>query len=203
MYKPPVCHIILGRTGIGAPFWKYYFQLAVYFTCKSYGKKKKARLITHVHSANRNNGNRFLEQYEWTKGVCITVQIGERGTFTDVQIGERGKQRVKGLLDNYTYTLELFPGLVSSLRPVQRAIGHLRYQEVDISGVIYTNKQMKTLFSISMGHVKSGGGGHKGGSQRVKITVTLWSSAYNNWRPTMTAHRGKTRLFCAYFSPGI
>ena len=43
----------------------------------------------------KNNGNRFIEQYEWTIGVCITVQIGERGTFTDVQIGERGKQRVK------------------------------------------------------------------------------------------------------------
>ena len=43
----------------------------------------------------RNNGNRFIEQYEWTLGVCITVQIGERGIFMDVQIGERGKQRVK------------------------------------------------------------------------------------------------------------
>ena len=27
--------------------------------------------------------------------VCITLQIGERGNFTDVQIGKRGKQRVK------------------------------------------------------------------------------------------------------------
>ena len=26
--------------------------------------------------------------------MCITVQIGELGKFTDVQIGERGKQRV-------------------------------------------------------------------------------------------------------------
>ena len=43
----------------------------------------------------RNNGNRFIEQYEWTIGVCITVQIGERGNYTDVRIGERGKQRVK------------------------------------------------------------------------------------------------------------
>ena len=43
----------------------------------------------------KNNGNRFIAQYEWTIGVCITVQIGERGTCTDVQIGERGKQRVK------------------------------------------------------------------------------------------------------------
>ena len=42
----------------------------------------------------RNNGNHFIEQYEWTVGVCINVQIGERGNFTDVQIGERGKQRV-------------------------------------------------------------------------------------------------------------
>ena len=25
----------------------------------------------------RNNGNRFIEQYEWTIGMCITVQIGE------------------------------------------------------------------------------------------------------------------------------
>ena len=42
----------------------------------------------------RNNGNRFIEQYEWTIGVCISVQIGECGDFTDVQIGEYGKQRV-------------------------------------------------------------------------------------------------------------
>ena len=32
----------------------------------------------------KNNGNRFIEQYEWTIYMCITVQIGERG-----------KQRVK------------------------------------------------------------------------------------------------------------
>ena len=50
----------------------------------------------HADSANQKNGNRFTEQYElWTIGVCVTVQIGERGTCTDVQIGERGKQRVK------------------------------------------------------------------------------------------------------------
>ena len=35
-----------------------------------------------------------LSNTKWTIGVCITVQIGERGIFTDVQIGERGKQRV-------------------------------------------------------------------------------------------------------------
>ena len=29
-----------------------------------------------------------------TNDRCITVQIGERGKFTDVQIGEHGKQRV-------------------------------------------------------------------------------------------------------------
>ena len=42
----------------------------------------------------RNNGNGFIEQYEWTICACVTVQIGERGKFTEVQIGERGKQRV-------------------------------------------------------------------------------------------------------------
>ena len=47
----------------------------------------------------RNNGNRFIEQYEWTIGMSITVQIGEGGNFTDVHIGERGKQRV-----NYAQT---------------------------------------------------------------------------------------------------
>ena len=45
----------------------------------------------------QNNGNRFIEQYEWTIGVCVTVQIGERGAFTDMQIGERGKQRVNNV----------------------------------------------------------------------------------------------------------
>ena len=49
----------------------------------------------HTVRTRTINGNRFIEQYEWTIGVCITVQIGERGNFTDVQIGERSKQRVK------------------------------------------------------------------------------------------------------------
>ena len=40
-------------TGIGAPIWKYYFQLAGFLTCRSYGKKQKARLIMHAHSANQ------------------------------------------------------------------------------------------------------------------------------------------------------
>ena len=50
----------------------------------------------HAHSANQKQlyGNRFIEQYEWTR-MCITVQIGEVGKFTDVQIAERGKQRIK------------------------------------------------------------------------------------------------------------
>ena len=48
-----------------------------------------------------NYGNHFIEQYEWTIGMCITVQIGERGTFTDVQIGECGKQRVNRFVINY------------------------------------------------------------------------------------------------------
>ena len=43
----------------------------------------------------KNSGNRFIEQYEWAISMCKTVQIGERGTFTDVQFGERGKQRIK------------------------------------------------------------------------------------------------------------
>ena len=42
----------------------------------------------------RNNSYRFTAQYEWTTGVCTTVQIGERGKFMDMQIGENGKQRV-------------------------------------------------------------------------------------------------------------
>ena len=42
----------------------------------------------------RNNGNCFIEQYEWTISVGVTLQIGERGKFTDVQIGDCGKQRV-------------------------------------------------------------------------------------------------------------
>ena len=59
-------------------------------------KKVKAKLITHVHSASQKQWyNGFIEQYEWTICVCVTVQIGERGNFTDVHIGERGKQRVK------------------------------------------------------------------------------------------------------------
>ena len=29
------------------------------------------------------------------RGTFTDAQIGERGTFTDVQIGERGKQRAK------------------------------------------------------------------------------------------------------------
>ena len=61
----------------------------------------------------RNNGNRFIEQYEWTIAVCITVQIGERGIFMDVQIGERGKQRVKK--NNFIwFSPHIFPSLKST-----------------------------------------------------------------------------------------
>ena len=57
----------------------------------------KSQINIRMHTVRiRNNGNHFIEQYEWTISVCITVQIGELGKFTDVQIGERGKQRVKG-----------------------------------------------------------------------------------------------------------
>ena len=55
----------------------------------------------------KNNGNRFIAQYEWTIDVCITVQIGERGTCTDVQIGERGKQRVKCRSEEVMFLLML------------------------------------------------------------------------------------------------
>ena len=92
-YKFPMCHIILGHTGIGVTFRSTMFNSLYLFTYNSYGEFQKARLIMQT-VRTQNNGNRFIEQ-EWTIGVCTTVQIGERGAFTDVQIGERGKQRVK------------------------------------------------------------------------------------------------------------
>ena len=52
-YKIPVCHIILGHTGIGATFIIIMFNSLYLFTCKSYGKFKKAKLITHADSANQ------------------------------------------------------------------------------------------------------------------------------------------------------
>ena len=74
------------------------FNSLYLFTCKLYGKFQKGILIKCMQTVRTKNNhmfnNRFIEQYEWTIGVCITVQIGKRGTFTDVQIGECGKQRV-------------------------------------------------------------------------------------------------------------
>ena len=52
-YKLPVCHIILGHTGIGATFRSIMFNSLYLFTCKSYGKFQKAKLITHADSANQ------------------------------------------------------------------------------------------------------------------------------------------------------
>ena len=99
MYKSHVCHIIWRRTGIGVPVWKYYFHSLYLCTVPVNRMEKPISQINNARSAaalrTTNNGNCFIEQYEWTIGVCITVQIGERGNFTDVQIGERGKQRVK------------------------------------------------------------------------------------------------------------
>ena len=64
-----------------------------------------------------NNGNRFIEQYEWTIGMCITVQIGEHGNFTDVQIGKRGKQRVKVFLSWDSYKKITLQPIVAHLAP--------------------------------------------------------------------------------------
>ena len=93
-YKSPVCHIILERTGIGAPFLEVLFSTRSIFLPVNRMEKPKSQ-INNMCEPETMNGNRFIEQYKWTIGMCITVQIGERGNFTDVQIGERGKQRVK------------------------------------------------------------------------------------------------------------
>ena len=52
-YKPPVCHIILGHTGIGAIFGSTIFNSLYLFTCKSYGKFQKAKLTMHADSVNQ------------------------------------------------------------------------------------------------------------------------------------------------------
>ena len=52
-YKSPVCHIILGHTGIGATFRSTMFNSLYLFTCKLYGKFQKGILITHADSANQ------------------------------------------------------------------------------------------------------------------------------------------------------
>ena len=52
-YKSPVCHIILGHTGIGATFRITLFNSLYLFTCKLYGTFQKGKLITHAESANQ------------------------------------------------------------------------------------------------------------------------------------------------------
>ena len=50
----PLCATLFwGALELGRHFWKYFFQLLDLFTCKSYRKTKKAKLITHAHSANQ------------------------------------------------------------------------------------------------------------------------------------------------------
>ena len=99
-YKSPVCHIILERTGIGTTFLEVFFSTRCIFLRVNRMEKPKSQINNACMCTvrTRNNGNRFIEQYEWTIGVYITVQTGERGNFTDMQIGERGKQRVKQLV---------------------------------------------------------------------------------------------------------
>ena len=41
-HKSPVCHIILGHTGIGATFRSTMFNSLYLFTCKLYGKSQRA-----------------------------------------------------------------------------------------------------------------------------------------------------------------
>ena len=92
MNKSPVCHIIFERTGTGAPFLEVLFSTRCIFLPVNRIEKQKAKLITHAHSANQKQ----WESLHWAiLGVCITVQIGERGNFTDLQICERGNWQTK------------------------------------------------------------------------------------------------------------
>ena len=52
-YKIPVCHIILGCTGIGETIRSIMVNSLYLFTCKSYGIFQKAKFITHADSANQ------------------------------------------------------------------------------------------------------------------------------------------------------
>ena len=134
--KPPVCHIILGHTGIGETFRSTMSNSLYLFTCISYGGFQKAKFITHADSANQNNGNRFIEQYEWTIliGMCITVQIGERGTFTDLQIGERGKQRVKVKHTPFSWGKGIFLNIPVPKCKILPRTGHSKFIEKAQSG---------------------------------------------------------------------
>ena len=51
-YKPSLCHIMLGHTGIGS-FGSTIFNSQYLFTCKVYGKFQKAILTAHADSANQ------------------------------------------------------------------------------------------------------------------------------------------------------
>ena len=76
-----------------APCWKYYFQLAGFFTCKSYEEIKSQinNACTQCEPGTMVIASLSNTNEQW---VCV-LQIGERGEFTDVQIGEHSKQRVK------------------------------------------------------------------------------------------------------------
>ena len=90
----PCATLFWGTLELGRHFGSTTFNLLYIFTCKSYEKYPKKSQINNACTQCEPETNHFIEQYEWTIGVWITVQIGERGKFTDVQIGERGKQRV-------------------------------------------------------------------------------------------------------------
>ena len=94
-YKSPVCHIILERTGIGAPFLEILFSTHCIFLPVNRMENRKAKLIMHAHSANQKQWESLHRAIRMNnRRVYITVQIGERGNFTGVQMGEHGKQRV-------------------------------------------------------------------------------------------------------------
>ena len=92
----PLCAMLFGGAlALGHYFRSNIFSSLYLFICKSYWKTKKP-----INNACPQCEPETMESLHWaiqmnnSLGVCITVQIGERGIFTDVQIGERGKQRV-------------------------------------------------------------------------------------------------------------
>ena len=92
-YKSPVCHIILERTGIGVPFLEVLFSTHCIFLPVNRMEKPKTQINNACAQCEPETmGIAALSHTNWIIGVCITVQIGERGNFTDVQVGERGKQ---------------------------------------------------------------------------------------------------------------
>ena len=62
--NPPCATLFGGTLDLGRHLEVLYSTRSIFLPVNRMENSKKAKLITHADSANQNNSNRFIEQYE-------------------------------------------------------------------------------------------------------------------------------------------